>query len=118
MLVLFVSPTCPVCRSLLPTAERLAESESARLVLASDGPAEEHLAFVREHRLERFPYVLSPEIGITHRVGRLPWALLIDEHGILRAKGLVNTREHLESLFEARERGVGSIQEYLAKPAA
>jgi len=118
MLVLFVSPTCPVCRTLLPTAERLAESESARLVLASDGPAEEHFAFVREHGLERFPYVLSAELGVAHRVGRLPWAMLIDERGILRAKGLVNTREHLESLFEARERGVGSIQEYLAKPAA
>ena len=117
-LVLFVSPTCPVCRSLLPTAERLAEAERARLVLASDGPAEEHVGFVREHGLERFPYVLSTELGLAHRVGRLPWAILIDERGTLRGKGLVNTREHLESLFEARERGVGSIQEYLAKPAA
>jgi hypothetical protein len=31
----------------------------------------------------------------------------------VRAKGLVNTREHLESLFEAKERGVVSIQEFL-----
>ena len=28
---------------------------------------------------------------------------------------LVNTREHLESLFEAKERGVASIQEFLAR---
>jgi hypothetical protein len=40
---------------------------------------------------------------------------LIDEHGILRAKGLVNSREHLESLFEAKELGVASIQEYLER---
>jgi hypothetical protein len=31
----------------------------------------------------------------------------------LAATGLVNTREHLESLFIAKERGVGSIQQFL-----
>jgi len=34
---------------------------------------------------------------------------------VIRARGLVNTREHLESLFEAMERGVGSVQEYLTR---
>ena len=42
-------------------------------------------------------------------------AVLIDAEGIIRAKGLVNTREHLESLFEAKERGVASLQEHLAR---
>ena len=40
--------------------------------------------------------------------------LLIDEAGILRARGLVNSREHLESLFEAKRLGVSSLQEYFA----
>ncbi len=40
--------------------------------------------------------------------------MLIDHDGIIRAKGLVNSREHLESLFEAKERGVASVQEYVA----
>ena len=42
---------------------------------------------------------------------------LIDEEGIVAAQGLVNTREHLESLFEAQRRGVASIQEYLREKA-
>jgi methylamine dehydrogenase accessory protein MauD len=46
-------------------------------------------------------------------VGKLPYAVLVDADGVVRAKGLVNTREHLESLFEAKERGVGSLQELL-----
>jgi hypothetical protein len=37
----------------------------------------------------------------------------MDERGIIRAKGMINTREHLESLFNAKELGVGSVQEYL-----
>ena len=33
---------------------------------------------------------------------------------IIPATGLVNSREHLESLFEANERGVATLQEYMA----
>ena len=29
--------------------------------------------------------------------------------------GIINSREHLESMFEAKERGVASIQEYVEK---
>jgi hypothetical protein len=35
----------------------------------------------------------------------------------LRAKGLINSREQLESLFTAKELGVASVQEFLAAGA-
>src|SRR5262249_12684079 len=54
--------------------------------------------------------------GMTWQVGKLPYAPLGDAGGVVRAKGLVNTREHLESLFEAMERGVASIQDYIESP--
>ena len=41
------------------------------------------------------------------------FALLIEEGGVLIGKGLVNTREHLESLVEARETGISTLQEYM-----
>ena len=44
--------------------------------------------------------------------------MLIDEHGIIASMGIINSREHLESLFEAKERKVASIQEYLEKAQA
>jgi methylamine dehydrogenase accessory protein MauD len=115
-LLLFVSPTCPVCKVLLPVARALARSEAAlHLVLASDGPRAEHEAFVQGHGLEGECYVLSTALGLAFQVGRLPYAVLIDAAGVVRARGLVNSREHLESLLEAHARGVGSLQEYLAK---
>jgi methylamine dehydrogenase accessory protein MauD len=116
-LLLFVSPTCPVCATLLPIAESVVHAEPGRLrlVLASDGGRAEHEAFVRAHRLSERPYVLSTELGLAYQVGKLPYAALIDADGVLRAKGLVNTREHLESLFEAKAHGVGSVQEYLGR---
>jgi methylamine dehydrogenase accessory protein MauD len=112
-LLFFLSPTCPVCKALLPALRSVARGEDVEVILASDGPREEHETFVREQRLEAFSYVLSPALGITYRVAKLPYAVLLDPTGIVRAQGLVNTREHLESLFEARERGVASIQEFL-----
>jgi methylamine dehydrogenase accessory protein MauD len=114
-LVVFVSPTCPVCKELLPVLRSMAEGERSRLevMLASDGVEAEHRAYVRAHHLESLPYVVSPSLGITWKVPRLPWAVLVGADGVLRARGLVNSREHLESLLEAEDRGVSSLQEFL-----
>ena len=119
-LVFFLSPTCPVCKALLPALHSIARGERSWLdvILASDGPRAEHETFVRAQRLEEFPYVLSAALGVAYQVGKLPYAVLVDAAGILRARGLVNTREHLESLFEARERGVASLQDHLERSAS
>jgi methylamine dehydrogenase accessory protein MauD len=114
-LLLFLSPTCPVCKTLVPVLKSVARSERKWLdvALASDGPRKEHEAFRRELQLEGFPYLLSTELGLAYRVAKLPYAVLIDGTGVIRSTGLVNSREHLESLFEARERGVASVQEFI-----
>jgi methylamine dehydrogenase accessory protein MauD len=116
-LLLFVSPTCPVCKTILSIVASMARSEKFRLLLASDGPRAEHEAFVREYGLASYPYFLSAELGLAYQVAKLPYAVLIDADGIVRGKGLVNTREHLESLFTAHEQGVASLQEYLRREA-
>jgi methylamine dehydrogenase accessory protein MauD len=114
-LLFFLSPTCPVCKTLVPVLKSIAKSERSWLdvMLASDGVPKEHEAFVRDYELQRFPYLLSTELGLAYRVGKLPYAVLIDGTGVIRSTGLVNSREHFESLFEASERGVASLQEFL-----
>jgi len=115
-LVLFVSPTCPVCKSLVPTAVSLARHEGLQLVFASDGDQpERHEAYVRDLDIESYPYVLSQTLGLQYGVSKLPFALLLGEDGTLLSKGLVNSREHLESLLEAVRSGVASIQDYVAQ---
>jgi methylamine dehydrogenase accessory protein MauD len=84
------------------------------VILASDGDLTEQRDFVRAQGLERLPYVVSAALGLAYQVSRLPFAALIDEQGVLRARGLVNSREHLESLFEAKRLGVASLQEYFS----
>jgi len=116
-LLFFLSPTCPVCNTLIPVLKSIRRNESEWLdvVLASDGEPEAQRAFVNKKELEEFPYVLSTQLGVTYQVAKLPFAVLLDDQGVLRAKGLTNNREHLESLFEAMEQGVASIQEFMNK---
>lgn len=117
-LLFFLSPTCPVCKKLLPILKsiRTVESSWLNVVLASDGNQPEHEAFQRRAELTSFPYVLSAELGMRFRISKLPYAVLIDESGKIRSKGLVNSREQLESLFTARDLNVASVQEYLDQP--
>ena len=118
-LVMFVSPTCPVCKTLLPVliASRRSEQAWLRIVFASDGELEAQREFVAAHGLESFAFVVSSNLGIGYQVSRLPFAVLIDADGVLRARGLINSREHLESLFEAKRLGVASLQDYLEDAA-
>jgi methylamine dehydrogenase accessory protein MauD len=117
MLVFFLSPICPVCKKLLPVlrAIRSAEGNWLDIVLASDGDRARHERFIASAKLQSFPYVVSSEMGLSYRVARLPFGVLIDADGVVRAKGLVNNREQLESLFNAQEMKVRSIQDYLGR---
>lgn len=119
-LLFFVSPDCPVCKSLLPVVRSTAAAEAdwLDLVFVSDGPPAPHHEMITRHGLAGTPYVLSEQLGRRLSVSKLPYGVLLDENGAIAAFGLVNTREHLESLFEAKEHGVASIQQYLARRQA
>src|SRR5882672_2552889 len=68
-LIFFLSPTCPVCKRLLPVLRSIQQRELAWLsiVLASDGgEIASHRTFVQQHDLEEFPYVLSETLGVSY----------------------------------------------------
>jgi methylamine dehydrogenase accessory protein MauD len=117
-LILFISPTCPVCKSLVPVARSLAgyEGSRMRLLFASDGDKiEQHVSYVSDLGIEDYSYVVSQALGLAYAVSKLPFAVLIGSDGTLKSKGLVNSREHLESLVESMDSGVASLQDYIEK---
>jgi len=116
-LLFFASPDCPVCKSLLPVLRSAWRAEAAWLdvVVAGDGSKAAYKQLARDHGLEGVPMVLSEALGKAFGVSKLPYAVLLDEEGRVASLGLINSREHLESLFEAKERGVASIQDFLAR---
>lgn len=117
-LLFFLSPDCPICKKLLPTVRSVLSREGDWLdgILASDGGLEAiHRDIRKSHKMDSTPYVLSEELGRAYSVAKLPYAVLIDDDGLIASMGMVNSREHIESLFEAKERGVASIQEFMNK---
>jgi len=116
-LLFFLSPNCPVCKKLIPVLRSIQKAEGhwLKVILASDGDFKKQRTFYEKAKLKDFPYVLSNDLGMAFKVGKLPYALLLDKNGVIKSKGLVNSREQLESLFTARELEVESIQDYLEK---
>lgn len=117
-LLFFLAPDCPICKTLLPVVKSIAKQESGvEVILASDGDdVSEHQGYVEMQGLESFPYVLSELLGKSFGVSKLPYAVLIRANGTIGSLGIVNSREHLESLFEAEALGIASLQDYLAGP--
>ena len=111
-LVFFLSTSCPICKALLPALKsiRADEGKWLEVILASDGREALHRRLIEAERLEAFPYVLSSELGMSFKVAKLPFAVLLDQNGRVRAKRLINSREQLESLFTASETGIPSYQ--------
>jgi methylamine dehydrogenase accessory protein MauD len=114
-LIFFLSPSCPVCKTLLPMLRsvKAAEEDWLDILFASDGELQDHRDFIDQQGLTNDTYISSETLGKQYGVSKLPFAVLIDPEGVVASLGLVNSREHFESLFESMERGVPSIQAYM-----
>jgi methylamine dehydrogenase accessory protein MauD len=113
-LLLFVSPHCPLCKDLIPIAKNFARTEKLDIVFVGDDALDEQRAMIARLDMAGLPFINGSIVGRTFHVDRLPHAVLIGDNGTLLSKGLVNSREHLESLVTAHELGVVSVQDYLA----
>ena len=115
-LLFFMSPDCPVCNELTPALLSAARHEAdwIDVVLVSDGDEQDHAGYVARKGID-LPYIVSELVGKQYGVSKLPYAVLVDEKHRVVSMGIVNSREHLDSLFEAKERDVPSIQDYMNK---
>lgn len=117
MLMLFVSQTCPICKKLIPIAIDFAKSERLDVLFVGDADLAEQNKLIAQFGIDEHCFVNGPEIGMAYRVDKLPYAVLLDDMGVVSAKGLVNSREHFESLIIAKETGFATIQSYLKAQA-
>ena len=85
-LVLFSSPTCPIC-------EEVAPGIGVAASLAGMTPMVLH----------------DPEVQRVYDVPGTPFLLVIDELGIVKAKGTVNNLEQVEGLVDLALRRIGEV---------
>ena len=112
-LLMFVSATCPLCKNLIPMAKSFARDERVQLIFVGDDDVQTQRAMIERHGLGGYQFINGPDVGQAYEVGKLPFAVLLDADGVILSKGLVNSREHLESLIVAHEMGVRSVQDYI-----
>lgn len=113
-LLMFVSAQCPLCKAMIPTAKSFARHERVALTFVGDDDPAAQRALIAQQGIDAYPFVNGPEVGQAFGVSKLPFAVLLDADGVVLSKGLVNSREHLESLVVAHEMGIASVQDYIA----
>jgi methylamine dehydrogenase accessory protein MauD len=111
-LLVFTSPNCSTCLSLMAGVNAMARRERALSVLiVSDGTPSEHARFLEAVQLgDQIRYVDAFEVGMAYEVASTPYGVVLDETGVVRAKGLCNHMQHVESLLNSSETRTQSIQ--------
>lgn len=116
LLMVFVSPNCPACgdlsRSLVSFARRMREQLDVVAIRTTRGGMDDDALAPYFERVG-LPYVALPKLARALSVHGTPFALWLDPSGVIQARGVANTTEHLESLRNARESGFASLERYL-----
>ncbi|KQN04944.1 methylamine utilization protein MauD [Sphingobium sp. Leaf26] len=112
-LLMFVSAQCPLCKNIIPMAKSFARDERVTLTFVGDDDVAAQRAMIAQHGLDGYAFVNGPDAGQAYGVAKLPFAVLLDAEGTILSKGLVNSREHLESLIVAHEMGIATVQDYI-----
>jgi len=111
-LLLFISPGCKTCHDLAPSVRRLANASRRDLdfAIVASGARDHNLRFIKEYDLSSVTYIINDQIGLDYGIIITPYALLLDTNGRVVTKGLVNNIAHLESILNAHDVGVSSLE--------
>jgi methylamine dehydrogenase accessory protein MauD len=100
-LYLFASPTCGICRDVLPAMPLLLREGVDGAVIA-EAPARDLAAW----RQTGVAVVSSPEAFLAYSVPGTPYAVVLDDRGAVLAKGTPNDPAQLEGLLETARRRI------------
>ena len=102
--LLFVSPGCHVCEQVLPSISAVAEQGRFAPVVITDVDEEETVLVFKTKRVAA-PVVPGVAIAQAYEVPGTPYVVVIDDSGVVAAKGTVNNLEQIEGLIDtARQR--------------
>ncbi len=102
VVLIFGSPTCAPCRGLIPDLNAFARDRAAelRVLFLSRSDDEATRRFATEENIE-VPIAAHHDEDLPNKYEArvTPFGFLVDDNGVIRAKGLANNREHLEILL-------------------
>jgi methylamine dehydrogenase accessory protein MauD len=98
-LLLFVSPGCMVCDRVLPSVPVVARTGGFEAVVITDVDAHETTATFGS-KASSVPMIPSPQLTQAYAIPGTPYLVILDDKGLVRAKGTVNNLEQMEGLVE------------------
>lgn len=114
VVLLFGSPHCNPCRTLLPQLHDWAKAHPETTVLWLNATTEEEsLKFVSDTgaTLPVLPHPPETNLMDRYKVRVTPFMFLLDEGGIVRAKGLANSKAGLDLYYKELRGGPAVIEE-------
>ena len=100
VLLVFMQPGCGPCHRVTPDLDRLHRQGDVQVLVVQNGDLETIRKWAREQR-PRFPVVVQEQFSLSKRYEMFatPFAFLIDEHGIIVSKGVINNGQHIRFLL-------------------
>jgi methylamine dehydrogenase accessory protein MauD len=96
LLLVFMQPGCGPCHNLTPELNRLHDTGQVQVLVIHNGASEAVQQWAKEHR-PHFPVALQERFNVSKRyqVFATPFAFLIDERGVIAARGIVSSKQYL-----------------------
>ena len=103
VLLLFVQSGCGPCHDIAPELNRLvARKGELQVLVVNNSEPKQAQEYAREVNA-RFPVLIQNKWSVSkqYEVFATPFAFLIDERGVIGAKGIVSSKEHLGFLMSS-----------------
>ena len=107
-LLLFASPGCSLCEQVLPGLPALARARSLTPLVLSELDRDEARAAFSD--VGRAPVLAARAAFSSWDIPGTPYVIVLDELGVVRAKGTPNNLEQLEGLVDSARRRRGEMQ--------
>jgi methylamine dehydrogenase accessory protein MauD len=104
-LLMFVSPGCMLCEQVLPSVPAIATGGDLRPYVLTDVDTTESALVFGPKRLKA-PVVAAQSIATAYDVPGTPYVVVLDDQGVVQAKGTVNNLEQMEGLVDTAARRV------------
>jgi methylamine dehydrogenase accessory protein MauD len=96
LLLVFMQPGCGPCHQITPELNRLSHAGEIQVLVIHNGDTKAVQGWVK-HSQPDFPVALQERFEVSKRyeVFATPFAFLLDERGVITARGIVSTEQYL-----------------------
>jgi len=96
LVLVFMQPGCGPCHGIVPELNRLHDVGEVQVLVIHNGATEAVREWVKQNR-PHFPVAMQDHFGLSKRYEAFatPFAFLIDERGVISARGIVSTKQFL-----------------------